>query len=44
MAKSLLLRLADGAMYRAKEAGRNRVMLADETADLDPEIPRTAAR
>ena len=43
-AKSQLLRLSDSAMYRAKEAGRNRVMLADSAADLDSGLSRTAAR
>ncbi len=42
--KSRLLRLSDSAMYRAKEAGRNRVLLADPALDLDPALPRTAAR
>lgn len=44
VAKSQLLRLSDSAMYRAKEAGRNRVMLADTAADLDAGLSRTAAR
>lgn len=44
VAKSQLLRLSDSAMYRAKEAGRNRVMLADTAADLNSGLSRTAAR
>lgn len=43
-AKSQLLRLSDSAMYRAKEAGRNRVVLADVAIDLTSGLPRTAAR
>ncbi len=43
-AKSRMLRLSDSAMYRAKEAGRNRVMLSDPAIDLDPALPRTATR
>ena len=43
-AKSQLLRLSDSAMYRAKEAGRNRVVLADAAIDLTSGLPRTAAR
>ncbi|MEO8275848.1 MAG: sensor domain-containing diguanylate cyclase [Thermoanaerobaculia bacterium] len=43
-AKSQLLRLSDSAMYRAKEAGRNRVMLADTAADTESGLSRTAAR
>lgn len=42
--KSRLLRLSDAAMYRAKEAGRNRVLLSDPALDLDPALPRTASR
>ena len=42
--KASCLRLADSAMYRAKEAGRNRVMLAETAADLNSGLARTAAR
>lgn len=44
VAKSQMLRLADSAMYRAKAAGRNRVMLADAESDLNSGLARTAAR